>query len=92
MLICFGFSWPINAYETYRAKTAKGTNWQFLALITVGYLAGVAAKFVAGSINWVLWVYFLNLLFLGVNWGVYVRNRRLDVARGLRAGDTARAS
>lgn len=81
MLICFGVSWPINAFETYRAKTARGTNWQFLVLITMGYIAGIAAKFVAGSINWVLVMYFLNLAFLGVNWGVYFRNRRLDAAQ-----------
>ena len=36
MLICFGLSWPTNAYKSYRAKTAKGTSWQFIALITVG--------------------------------------------------------
>lgn len=78
MLICFGFSWPINAYKDYQAQTAKGTSWQFLALITFGYIAGIAAKFVASTINWVLFVYFINLFFLGVNWWVYFRNRRLE--------------
>lgn len=78
MLICFGLSWPINAYKGYKARTARGTSWQFIALITLGYLAGIAAKFAGDAINWVLVVYFLNLACLGINWAVYFRNRRLD--------------
>ena len=70
----------MNAYKGWKAGTAAGTSWQFILLITLGYVAGIAAKFVAGSINWVLAVYFLNLVFLGANWFVYVRNRRLDKA------------
>lgn len=81
MLICFGLSWPINAYKNYRAGTAAGTSWQFILLITCGYLAGIAAKFSAGAINWVLAVYFINLFCLGINWGVYFRNRKLDASR-----------
>lgn len=81
MLICFGLSWPINAYKNFKAGTAAGTSWQFILLITVGYLAGIAAKFAADMINWVLIVYFINLVCLGVNWAVYFRNRRLDAER-----------
>ena len=80
MLVCFGLSWPTNALNSYRACTAKGTSAQFLLLITVGYLAGIAAKFCSGQLNWVLAIYFLNLVFLGVNWAVYFRNKRLDTA------------
>ncbi|MEG0071318.1 MAG: hypothetical protein RR671_03440 [Raoultibacter sp.] len=78
MLICFGLSWPINAYKSYKSGTAVGSSWQFLALITFGYLVGIAAKFVGDSINWVLIVYVINLLCLSVNWAVYFRNRKRD--------------
>lgn len=78
MLVCFGLSWPINAWKSYKAGTAKGTSWQFLALICAGYVCGVAAKLVLGTINWVVGVYLLNCLFLAVNWVVYFRNKRLD--------------
>lgn len=78
MLICFGLSWPMNAWKAYRARTAAGTSWQFILLITLGYVAGIAAKFCAGAINWVLAVYFLNMIFLGFNWAIYFRNRMLD--------------
>lgn len=78
MLVCFGLSWPLNAWKNYKARTAVGSSWQFIALITVGYLFGIAAKFVSGTINWVLAVYFINLVCIGFNWLVYFRNRSLD--------------
>ncbi len=78
MLICFGLSWPLNAYKSYKARTAAGSSWQFIMLITVGYLCGIGAKLASDSLNWVLAVYFLNLIFLGLNWAVYFRNRKLD--------------
>ena len=88
MLVCFGLSWPINAMKAWRAKTAAGTSWMFLALITFGYIAGIAAKFASGSINWVLAVYFINLVALIVNWIVFARNRILD--RGGRCEEDSR--
>lgn len=81
MLVCFGLSWPINAYKGYRAKTAVGTSWQFIGLITLGYAAGIAAKFASGSVSWVLAVYVVNVVCIGANWAVYLRNRRLDSQR-----------
>ena len=81
MLVCFGLSWPINALKAWKSRTAVGTSWAFLALITFGYIAGIAAKFVGGTVNWVLAVYFINLAALIANWLVYARNRSLDVKR-----------
>lgn len=78
MLVCFGLSWPLNAWKNFKARTAAGSSWQFIALITVGYLFGIAAKFISGSINWVLAVYFINLICIGFNWLVYFRNRSID--------------
>ena len=81
MLVCFGLSWPINAMKAWKAGTAAGTSWMFLALITLGYLAGIAAKFVGGNVNWVLAVYLINLTVLVVNWLVFARNKSLDAKR-----------
>ena len=81
MLICFGLSWPINALKAWKAKTAVGTSWVFLSLITLGYVAGIAAKFVGGTVNWVLIVYFVNLTALVANWIVFARNKSLDAKR-----------
>ena len=74
MLICFGLSWPMNAWKSFKARTAAGTSWQFLGLITLGYVAGIAAKFVSGNLNWVLIVYLM------ANWAIYARNLRIDAA------------
>ena len=46
-----------------------------------GYLCGIAAKVALGAMNWVLWIYVLNLAFLGINWAIYLRNRRFDAER-----------
>lgn len=78
MLVCFGVSWPVNALKSYRARTAVGTSALFLSLITIGYLFGIAAKFIGDNINWVLIVYVINVLVILVNWIIYFRNCRLD--------------
>ena len=81
MLVCFALSWPINAMKAWKSKTAVGTSSAFLALITFGYIAGIASKFVGGNVNWVLAVYIINLAALGANWAIYARNRLLDKRR-----------
>ena len=78
LLVCFGLSWPISAIKAWKVGTAAGTSWMFLALITLGYVAGIAAKFVGGTVNWVLAVYFLNLGALIANWLIFARTRMLD--------------
>jgi len=82
MLMCFGLSWPINAIKAWQARTAKATSPLFLALITFGYVAGIAAKFVGNNVNWVLGVYVFNLLALIVNDLIYLRNRAIDMQEG----------
>lgn len=85
MLLCFGLSWPVNAVNAWKARTARGTSPAFLALITFGYVAGIAAKLVSGFVNWVLGVYLFNLAALLVNAIIYLRNLRLD-ARNAETG------
>lgn len=80
MLICFGLSWPINLIKAYRSRTAKGTSLPFILLITVGYVAGIAAKFVKGTINYVLAAYIFNIVMVLLNLVVYFRNTKLDAA------------
>lgn len=78
MLVCFGFSWPLNVVKAYRAGTTKGTSLAFIFLIIAGYLAGISAKFINGQFNYVLAVYFLNLVIVMGNLFVYFRNLNLD--------------
>lgn len=78
MLICFGFSWPMNLIKAYKARTAKSTSLPFILLIITGYVAGITAKLVTGQINYVLVAYILNLVIVLMNLAVYFRNLSLD--------------
>ena len=81
MLVCFGFSWPLNVIKAYRARTAKGSSLPFIILIITGYIAGISAKIISGQINYVLVAYIFNLAIVLVNLGIYVRNVALDKRR-----------
>ena len=81
MLVCFGFSWPMNVMKAYKARTTKGTSLPFIILIITGYVCGIAAKLINGQINYVLAVYVLNLVIVMMNIVVYIRNRGLDKQR-----------
>lgn len=78
MLLCFGFSWPMNLIKAYNAKTAKGTSLPFILLIIIGYVAGITAKIVTGQTNYVLAAYVLNLAIVLLNLAIYFRNSTLD--------------
>ena len=81
MLVCFGFSWPMNLIKAYNAKTAKGTSLPFILLIIIGYVAGITAKIVTGQTNYVLAAYVLNLAIVLLNLVIYFRNSTLDKKR-----------
>jgi hypothetical protein len=81
MLVCFGFSWPLNVLKAYKAKTTKGTSLPFIILIIAGYIAGISAKLINGQINYVLIAYFLNLAIVSLNILVYIRNMQYDKRR-----------
>lgn len=78
MLICFGFSWPMNVIKGYKARTAKSMSLPFIVLIISGYIAGIMAKLVSQQINFVLIVYLLNLAIVSLNLVIYFRNKKLD--------------
>ena len=88
MIVSFGASWPLNAMKAYRARSAKATRPIFLGLIFGGYIFGIASKFLNESYmasfasKWyVLVFYFINLVTVGINIALYVRNKRLDALR-----------
>ena len=85
MILSFGASWPLNVYKSYKARTTKGKSLGFLCLIFFGYIAGIISKLInevyMASIaeKWyVLFFYVLNLLMVGADLLLYVRNYRLD--------------
>ncbi|MBQ3138610.1 MAG: hypothetical protein IJB68_03740 [Ruminococcus sp.] len=78
MLVCFGFSWPLNVIKAYKARTTKGTSLPFIILIIIGYVAGILSKIISGQINYVLIAYILNLAIVSVNVVIYFRNAAID--------------
>ena len=87
MVLCFGASWPMNIMRSYRARTAKGKSLAFLIFISIGYVAGIASKFMNESYmnefasKWyVLIFYCINLVMVSIDIVLYFRNRALDRA------------
>ena len=78
MLVCFGLSWPISVVKNIKSKTAKNMSLRFILLIVVGYIAGISAKIILGSFNYVLVVYVLNLAIVSINIPVYFINKKYD--------------
>ena len=85
MIICFGASWPFNVIKSYKARTAKSKSLWFLCLIIIGYISGIASKFLneaymanIASKWYVLFFYFLNLTMVTADLMLYFRNKKLD--------------
>ena len=89
MIVSFGASWPMNVMKSYKARTAMGKSLAFLLLILFGYVAGITSKLVNEAYmaqfaeKWyVLFFYCLNFVMVSADLLMYIRNRRLDAARG----------
>ena len=89
MIVSFGASWPLNVMKSYKARTTKGKSLPFLCLIFFGYIAGITSKLVNeaymanfASKWYVLFFYVLNLLMVGADLLLYVRNRAIDKKEG----------
>ena len=78
MLVCFGLSWPISLIKNIKAHSAKNMSFRFTALIILGYLAGISAKLMSGTINYVLIIYIINLVVVCMNLVVYFVNKSFD--------------
>ncbi|MDP4133357.1 MAG: hypothetical protein Q8882_05025 [Bacillota bacterium] len=85
MVICFGISWPTSIMKSLKSKTSKGKSLLFMILIIIGYLFGAAAKVViwvqpdkSFKDVWVLPFYILNLLMVGFDVCLYIRNKSYD--------------
>ena len=88
MILSFGASWPINVIKSYRVRTTKGKSLAFLCLIFFGYIAGISSKLLnetymaSFASKWyVLFFYVLNLIMVGIDLCLYVRNYKLDMKR-----------
>ncbi|MDD3106892.1 MAG: hypothetical protein PHP65_03715 [Bacilli bacterium] len=84
MVVCFGVSWPLSIYKSYKARTTKGKSIIFLCFILLGYALGIANKIVHEDINYVIFFYIINFIMVFMDILLFFRNKRLDneLARG----------
>jgi len=80
MLVCFGASWPVSIWKTYRVKNPVGKSIGFLVLIIIGYAAGIINK-ITGSMDWVLWLYVLNLVMVATDLVLVIWYRRRAIRK-----------
>lgn len=67
MLIIFGASWPAQIIKTVRVKNPVGKSFVFQYLVIAGYWCGVASKFAKNELNWVLALYFLDIILVSTD-------------------------
>ena len=80
MLICFGLSWPISVWKTYRTKQIGGKSLRFMLLILLGYFAGIAAKItralaLPAPLEPVTTLYIFNAVFVTIDITLHLRYR-----------------
>lgn len=89
MILCFGLSWPISIRKSWVSRTAKGKSLFFEVFIWIGYIFGIANKFIQyfedpnrGFIFILAWAfYFLNITEITIDMILYFRNVKLDKER-----------
>lgn len=78
MMVCFGISWPLSVYKSYKARTATGKSLMFLMAIETGYISGIFGKIVTGNVNYVLIAYIINFVMVTADIVLYFHNKKLD--------------
>ncbi len=76
MLICFGAAWPFSIYKSYTSKSVAGKSPYFLGIIIFGYISGILNK-ILYNYDWVIYLYFLNLVMVSADLILYFRNIKL---------------
>lgn len=69
MISCFGASWPVSVYKTYKTKTGEGKSLVFLWLIFIGYVGGCLHK-IFFDLDAVIILYIFNLLVVFTDLGL----------------------
>jgi len=72
MLLCFGASWPCSLHRTWKTKNVVGKSPIFLALVIIGYAAGIAHKLIFRP-DAVVWLYALNGLMVTADLALWFR-------------------
>ena len=74
MLVCFGAAWPFSIYRMLKTKKSRGKSVQFLAVILIGYIAGIFFEYF-GERNAVIYLYLLNTFMVACDLALTVKYR-----------------
>ncbi|OGS21516.1 MAG: hypothetical protein A2252_00050 [Elusimicrobia bacterium RIFOXYA2_FULL_39_19] len=72
MLVCFGVSWPVSIYKSFKTKNVSGKSAWFLWLIIVGYISGILHKIIF-NMDFVIIFYALNGIFVLIDLMLYYK-------------------
>ena len=89
MILAFRLSWQLSIYTSVKSRLAKGKSLQFEFFIWLGYIAGIAMKFIQcfalgkdGPIFHLGWVFYvLNFVAIPIDMCLYFRNVKPDTER-----------
>jgi len=77
MLLAFGCAWPASIYTSLRSHSTKGKSLPFMIIIALGYVSGMLHKLLY-SLDFIIILYALNFLMVGIDLILYVRNKRIE--------------
>lgn len=80
MLVAFGFAWPTNILKTLSNRSTAGKSLPFLLIVVAGYIFGLAAKYIRGHFNYVVFFYALNLALVLADTCLYFHYLRRERA------------
>jgi len=80
MLLCFGAAWPLSIYKSWKSKSVAGKSVMFLFVVLLGYCAGIIHKMLY-SMDFVISLYIINGLMVGVDIMLYYRNKKEKIWR-----------
>ncbi|MGI6334837.1 MAG: hypothetical protein ACOX1A_09750 [Saccharofermentanales bacterium] len=78
MLVCFGISWPISVFKSWKAKSTTGKSILFMTAILIGYISGILHK-ILFSFDFVIIIYIFNLIMVSLDvtlYWIYYRRER----------------
>ena len=75
MILCFGISWPLSVYRSYKSRSTKGKSVVFIIAIIIGYVSGIAGKIISNQVNYVLIAYCFNLVVVSIDLCMYFVNK-----------------
>ena len=75
MLVCFGVSWPVSVYKSWKSGKTGGKSLLFLCFVGFGYLVGIIGKIIY-SPGYVIIIYCVNFFFVSLDICLYIKNKR----------------